>query len=169
MFLKLETRSKDGSRRKLMLILFSYLLPGIFLPFLLFKQNSDPGGFDYTFLSYLFFSLVISFSIISEFDNLIISKTEADIFTSLPVDDELLVNAKMYVIWRYLIITSVPLLLPGSVFFYLILHSIPRAILYYLSGLMMCLFLVYILLLLYAFAMHTFKTSRLSTFTLSLQ
>ncbi len=169
LFLKLETRSKDGSGRKLILVLFSYLLPGVLLPLLLFKQNADPTGYDYSFLTFLFFSLVIAFSIVSEFDNILISKTEAELFSSLPLDDELIVHAKMYVLWRYVFITTLPLLIPGSVFFYLLMHSVPRALLYFISGQMMCLFLVYTLLLLYSIAMKIFKSTRLSTYTFIFQ
>lgn len=165
----METRSKDGSSRKLFMIMFSYLLPGIFLSYLLYKQNSDPGGFEYAFLSFLFFSLVIAFSIVSEFDNLLVSKTETDVFTSLPINDELIVYGKMYVFWRYVLVTTLPLLIPGSVFFYLILHSIPRALMYYVSGLMMCLFLVYFLLLIYSVAVRIFKSSRVSSYTIIFQ
>jgi hypothetical protein len=168
-FLKLEMKGKDGSRRKLILILFSYLIPGIFLPLLLFKQNADPTGFNYAFLSFLFFSLIVTFNIVSQFDNILISKTEADIFTIFPVDDEIVVNAKMYVIWRYMFMMSLPLLIPGSIFFYLIMRSIPRAAMYFISGLLLFLFILYTLLLIYSIAIRAFKIARLGTLTLFFQ
>lgn len=165
LFLKLETRGKDGSGKRLSLILFSYLLPGVLLPFFLFGRNADPTGYDFAFLTFLFFSLLIAFSIISEFDNILISRSEAEIFSSLPLDDELIVKSKMYVLIRYIFITSLPLLLPASVFFYFIIRSVPRALLYFVSGEMMFIFLVFILMLLYGIAVNIFKSSRLSTFT----
>ncbi|MFI5145181.1 MAG: hypothetical protein ACHQJ4_06245, partial [Ignavibacteria bacterium] len=164
-FLKLETRGKDGSGRRLPLVLFSYLLSGILLPFFLFSRNADPSGYDFAFLTFLFFSLLVAFSIISEFDNLLISKSEAEIISSLPLDDELIVNAKMYVLMRYLFITSLPLLLPASIFFYFITGSVPRALLYFVSGETMLIFLVFILMLLYSIAVKMLKSSRLSMIT----
>lgn len=169
LLLKLETRSHDGSKRKLIMLLISYLLPGIFLPFLLYKQNPDPTGFEFSFLTYLFFSLALSFTIISEFDNLIVSKTEIDIFTAMPIDDELVVNAKLYGIFRYIFIISLPLLVPASFYYYNISGSISSALLYFISGYALCLFVIYILLFFYAAASRILKTSRLSLYTLSVQ
>src|SRR5436190_23201847 len=98
---KLETRSKNGSNRKLLFTMVSYMVPGLFLPLLLLKQNSDPTGYEFTFLSYLLYSLIFAFTITTELDNQVISKAEIDIFTSMPVDDELIIRAKLYVILRY--------------------------------------------------------------------
>ena len=165
LLLKLETRGKNGSGRRLPLIIFSYLLTGILLPFFLFSRNADPSGYDFAFLTFLFFSLLIAFSIISEFDNLLISRSEAEIFSSLPLDDELIVNAKMYVLIRYLFITSLPLLIPSSIFFYFIIRSLPRALLYFASGETMFIFLVFVLMFLYSLAVKMLKSSKLSTFT----
>jgi hypothetical protein len=166
---KLETRSNDGSKRKLIMLFISFLLPGLFLPFLLYKQNPDPTGYEFAFLTYVFFTLVLSFTVISEFDNLVISKTEIDVLTSLPVDDELIVSAKMYGITRYIFIISLPLLVPSSVYYYMILGSYPRAVIYFLSGYFLCLFVVNILLFFYSIALKKLKPNRLSLYTLILQ
>ncbi|RPI13099.1 MAG: hypothetical protein EHM58_19110 [Ignavibacteriae bacterium] len=166
---KLETRSNDGSKRKLFMLFISFLLPGLFLPFLLYKQNPDPTGFQFAFLTYVFFSLVLSFAVISEFDNLIMSKTEIDIFTALPVDDEIIVSAKMYGIIRYIFIMSLPLLLPSGVYYYLILRSFPRAVIFFISGFFLCLFVINILLFIYSIALRKLKTNRLGIYTLVLQ
>jgi hypothetical protein len=169
LFMKIETRSRDGSRRKMALLVFSFLLPGIFLPLLLFKQSTDPSGFEFTFLTYLFYSLIIAFTVINEFDNLIISSTEAEVITALPLDDELLVNAKLFVILRYVFFISLPLLIPGSIYYYLVLKSGVRSVLYFVSGFMLFLFLINILLLLYSIALRNFKPQKLGTYTLILQ
>jgi len=169
LFMKIETRGKDGSNRKLFRVLFSYFLPGLLIPFLLYKQNADYEGYSYAFLSYMFFSFIIAFTIIAEFDNLLISKTETDIFTSLPIADELMVRAKLFVLWRYIFITSIPLLLPGSVIYFMIIHSVIRAAAYFISGLMMFYFLVFMLLLVYSIAMRIIKSTRLSTYILIFQ
>lgn len=169
LFMKIETRSRDGSRRKMALLVFSYLLPGIFLPLLLFKQSTDPSGFEFTFLTFLFYSLIICFTVVSEFDNLIISSTEVDVITAMPLDDELLINAKLFVLLRYVFFISLPLLVPGSIYYYLALRSEVRSILYFVSGFMLFLFLINILLLLYSLALRNFKPQKLGTYTLILQ
>ncbi len=169
LLLKLETRGKSGSNRKLLLLNISYLLPGIFLPWLLVKQNTDPTGFEFSFLTFLFYSLILSFTIITELDNLIISKTEADLLTSMPIDDALLARAKMYMISRYLVFLCIPLLLPGSVFYYSLIKSFPRTFLYIFSGFMLCFFTVNILILLYSAALRIFKSKNLGNYTLAFQ
>jgi hypothetical protein len=141
------------------------LIPGMFLPFLLFKQSTDPSGYEYIFLTYLFITVILSFTIISELDNFIISKTESEVLGILPLDDATIVNAKMYVIIRYLTLLTVPLLLPGSFFYFFIVRSVPRTILYYLSGLILSQFLVNLILLIYCFALMNLKLKRLSTYT----
>ncbi len=165
LLLKLETRNRSGSTKKIVILFISYLLPGLFLPFLLFKQSVDPTGFQYVFMTYLFFTVLLCFTVISELDNLIVSKTEVDLFGTLPLDDNIIVNAKMYMIIRYLLLLTVPLLLPGSVFYYFMVKSIPRVVLYYLSGLILAQFTVNILLLIYCFALNSFRLKNLSTYT----
>ncbi len=157
LLLKLETRSRTGSNRKLLLLNITYLLPGIFLPLLLVKQNTDPTGFEYSFLTFLFFSLILTFTVITELDNLIVSRTEAEIFSAMPIDNGLLVNAKMFVITRYTFFLSLPLLLPGSFFYYTIMRSFPRTFVYFISGFMLLFFTVNILILLYSMALRNFK------------
>lgn len=169
LMLKLETRSKSGSNRKLILLNISYLIPGFFLPWLLLKQNTDPTGFEFSFLTYLFYSLILCFTIITELDNLIISKTEAEIFSSMPVDDRLMVNAKMYMITRYIAFLSAPLLLPGSIFYYMIMRSFPRTVMYLIAGFMLFFFILNILALLYCVALKVLRAGKISTYTLAFQ
>jgi hypothetical protein len=165
LLLKLETRNRNGSLKKIIILFISYLLPGLFLPIVLFRQSADPTGFQYVFLTYLFYSVLISFTVISELDNIIISKTEIDLFGTLPIDDNIVVNAKMYMIIRYLVVITIPLLLPGGVFYFLMIKSIPRFFLYYLSGLILIQFIVNIILLIYCFALNSFRLKNLSTYT----
>ena len=162
---KLETRTRTGSSRKIVILLLSYLIPGCFLPFLLFRQTTDPTGYEYVFLTYLFFTVILSFTFISELDNLVISKSESEIFSMLPLEEAVVVNAKMYVIIRYMALLAVPLLLPGSFFYFFIVKSFPRVLLYYLSGLILSSFIVNIILLVYCIALMNFKLKRLSTYT----
>lgn len=162
---KLETRTRTGSIRKILILMISYLIPGMFLPFLLFRQNADPSGYEYIFLTYLFITVILSFTIISDLDNLIISKTESEVLGILPLDDATIIHAKMYVVIRYITLLTVPLLLPGSFFYFFIVRSFPRTILYYFSGLILSQFLVNIILLIYCFALMNFKLKRLSTYT----
>lgn len=165
----METRSRDGSLKKILILLLSYSLPGWLLPVLLFKQNADPTGFEYTFLTYLFFSVILCFTILSELDNLVISKTESELLGALPLDDSTAAGAKMYVIFMYLFILTIPLLLPGSLFYYFIIKSIPRALLYYASGYLMCFFITSVLILFYSFILRSFRLKNLSTYTYLLQ
>lgn len=169
LLLKLETRSRTGSNRKLLLLNITYLLPGIFLPLLLVKQNTDPTGFEYSFLTFLFFSLILTFTVITELDNLIVSRTEAEIFSAMPIDNGLLVNAKMFVITRYTFFLSLPLLLPGSFFYYTIMRSFPRTFVYFISGFMLLFFTVNILILLYSMALRNFKAKNLGTYSMMFQ
>ena len=162
---KLETRTRTGSIRKILILMFSYLIPGWFLPFLLFRQSTDPTGYEYVFLTYLFFTVILSFTFISELDNIIISKSESEIFSMLPLEESTIVNAKMYVIIRYLALLSLPLLLPGSFYYFFIVKSVPRVLLYYLSGLILSSFIVNLILLIYCAALMNFKLKRLSTYT----
>lgn len=169
LLLKLETRSRTGSGRKLIFLVISYLIPGIFLPWLLSKQNTDPTGFEFTFITFLFYSLILSFTIITELDNLIISGSEAEIISSLPVDNGILVNAKMYVITRYIAFLSMPLLLPGSFFYYTIMRSLPRALVYIVSGYMLSFFVINILVLVYSAALRMFRSRNIGSYTLMFQ
>lgn len=169
LLLKMETRSRDGSIKKILILLISYSLPGWLLPALLFKQNIDPTGFEYAFSTYLFYSVIVCFTILSELDNLIVSKTEAELFGTIPLNDNTIASAKMYVIIRYLFVLSIPLMVPGSIFYYFIVKSLPRAFLYYASGYVMCLFITNVLLLIYSFVLRNFRAKRLSTYTYILQ
>ena len=154
---QLETRSKTGSKKKIAFLMISYLLPGCFLPLLLFKQNTDPTGFEFTFLTYLFYSLIISFTLSSELDNLLVTQTEVEIFNSLPVDDRLIVRAKLYMLNRYVMMLTIPLFVPGATYYYMFMHSVPRAVMYFAAGFMLCYFLVNMLMLIYASAVKMFK------------
>ncbi len=165
----METRSRDGSLKKILILFLSYSLPGWLLPVLLFKQNMDPAGFEYTFLTYLFFSVILCFTILSELENLVVSRTETELLGVLPLDDSTVAGAKMYVIFRYLLILTVPFMLPGSLFYYFIIESIPRALLYYASGYIMCLFITCVILLFYSFMLRNFRLKKLSTYTYLLQ
>lgn len=166
---KMETRSRSGSKRKMIFLMFSYLLPGLFLPFLLFKQNTDPTGFEFTFLTYLFYGLIVAFTVSSELDNLLITRNEAEIFAAMPLDDGLLVRAKLFMLGRYLWLLTIPLFLPGAFYYYLMMKSIPRSIMYFAAGYMLCYFTVNMLVLIYAAAIKIFKERRLSTYTLIFQ
>ncbi len=165
----MELKSRDGSIKKLLLLFISYSLPGWFLSVLLFRQNIDPTGFEFAFLTFLFFSMILCFTILSELENLIITKTEAELLGIMPIDDNTAAGAKMYVIVMYLAVLTLPLMLPGSIFYYLIVKSIPRAFLYYVSGYIMCVFIVSVILLLYSFLIRSFMLKRLSTYTYILQ
>lgn len=169
LLLKLETRSKNGSGKKLLLINLSYLIPGLFLPWILVKQNADPTGFQFSFLTFLFYSLILAFTIISELDNLVISRSEAEILSAMPIDDKLIVRAKMYMLQRYITFLCLPLLLPGSIFYYSLMRSVPRAIMFILAGFMMCFLTVNLLVMLYAMAIRTFKAKRIGSYTLYFQ
>ena len=169
LLLKLETRSRNGSNRKLLLLNISYLIPGIFLPLILFKQNTDPAGFEFAFLTYVIFSLILSFTIISELDKLVVSRTEVDLFSSMPLDDKVMAGAKMYMLIRYVFFLSLPLLLPGSVFYFLLVRSYSRTFLYLVCGLMLCLFIINIAVLIYSFALKIFKSKNLSVYTINFQ
>jgi hypothetical protein len=166
---KLETRSRSGSKRKMAFLMITYLLPGCFLPLLLIKQNTDPTGFEFTFLTYLFYSLVIAFTISGELDNLLITRTEAEIFNAMPLDDRLLVRAKLFMLNRYIMMLAIPLFVPGATYYYFIMKSVPRSVMYFVAGYMSCYFTVSILLFLYAAAIKIFKAGKLNVYTLIFQ
>lgn len=169
LLLKLETRSRTGTNRKLLLIYISYLIPGIFIPWLLIKQNTDPTGFEYAFLSYLLYSITIIFTVINELDNLVISKSEAEVFTALPVNDKLIVSAKMYMMLRYFTFLSIPMIIPGSIFYYFVTESFMRVSMYAVSGLMLILFLAFFTTLIYTAALVLIKPKKLGTVSLIFQ
>jgi hypothetical protein len=169
LLLKLEIRGKSGSNRKLLAINISYLIPGILLPWILMTQNTDPSGFEFTFATYIFFSAILAFTIITELDSLVISGAESGIFSIMPVDDRLLASAKMFMLLRYSAFLCIPLLIPGSVYFYFMMKSLPRAFLYFASGYLLCFFLINIIALLYSWALKIFKSKRLSAYTLAFQ
>ncbi len=169
LLLKLETRNRAGSEKKILFLFISYLIPGCFLPFMLARQNVDPTGFEYTFLTYLFYTLIISFTVSSELDNLIVSQNETDIFSALPVDSGLLAGAKSYMLNRYIFMLVIPLFGPGAVFYYRMMNSVPRAIMYFAAGYMLCMFTINSALLVYSIALRVLKTKRLSVYTLAFQ
>jgi hypothetical protein len=169
LFLKVELRSKDGSARKLFMLLIAYLLPGLVFPFLIYKQNTDPTGFQFTFLTFLFYSMIMAITSVMEMDNLVISKSERDMLAYFPLRDELIVTAKLYVIRRYAFIISLPLLIPGAFYYFVLLRSVTHAILYLVSGILLTFFVLSLLLLLYSFTFRLLKTERLNNFTLFFQ
>jgi len=169
MLLKLETRSKTGSGKKMLYLNISYFIPGVFLPWLLLKQNADPTGFQFSFLLFLFYSLILSFTVITELDNIIISKTESEILSAMPIESRLLINAKMYMITRYLLLLSLPLLVPGSIYYYFLMRSFPRALLFFISAFMMCFFIINLLILLYMAALRIFRAKSIGSYTMIFQ
>lgn len=169
LFLKLELRGKDGSRKKLLLLLTSYFLPGFLLPLLIFEQNADASGFEFTFLTFLFYSLILAITAVMEMDNLIISKSEIDTLSCLPLENKLIVNAKLYVLLRYGLIISFPLLLPGAFFYFIIVKSATHAILYLISGFFMFIFILSLLLLIYSLILRRLDIRRINNYTLLFQ
>ena len=169
LLLKLETRSRTGSNRKLLIIYFTYLIPGFFIPWILLKQNLDADGFEFAFLSFLLYSITICFTIINELDNIIISKSEAEIFSAMPIDSKLIVTGKMYMMLRYYLYLSIPLLLPGSIFYYSLVRSFPRMLLYLISGFLLILFISNITTLIYAAALKFLKPGKIGSVSLILQ
>lgn len=169
MLLKMETRGKTGSGRKMLLLNLSFLIPGLFLPYILYKQNADPSGFQFAFTSFLFYSLITAFTVITELDNLITSKTESEILTVMPVDSSIIFNAKIFMLNRYLLLLTIPLILPGSIYFYAILRSFPRMLAFYIAALMICFFTAHILLLLYSAALKIFNAGSTGIYTLVFQ
>ncbi len=167
--MKLETRSKTGSGRKMLYLNITYFIPGVFLPWLLLKQNADPTGFQFSFLLFLFYTLILSFTVITELDNIIISKTEAEILSAMPIESRVLINAKMYMITRYLFLLSLPLLIPGSIYYYFLMRSYPRALLFFISAIMLCFFIVNLLILLYSIALRIFKAKSIGAYTMFFQ
>jgi hypothetical protein len=169
LLLKLETRSKTGSGRKLVILYITYLIPGVFIPWLLLQQNQDVSGFEFSFITYLLYSITICFTIINDLDSIIISKSEAELFNILPLTDKMIVDGKMYMMFRYYLFLSIPLLLPGSIYYYSLLKSFPRVLLYLLSGFMMILFISNIITLVYTAALKILNSSRLGSLSLTFQ
>jgi len=169
LLLKLETRSKSGSGMKFIFIMFTYLIPGVFLPLLIVRQNTDFTGFDYTFLTYLLYTIVIMFTITTELDNLVVTRTEAEVFTAMPIDDELLTRGKMYMLQRYIYLLVVPLFFPGACFYFTIMKSVPRSIMYFIGGYALISFIIYFILFLYSASLKVFKAKRLGSYTLVFQ
>lgn len=169
LFFRLETRSKDGSFKKLLLLFISFSIPGVFLPLILMRNISDPTGFTYSFISFLFYSMIIAFTIISELDNIVITRNEVNLLAVLPVGDNVVVKAKMKVLYRYILIIVLPLLIPGVLFFYLQTKSVIFSFLFLLAGYNLCLFIVYIVILLYAVALNNFNPDKISFYSMFLQ
>lgn len=169
MLLKLETRSQSGSNKKIIFIYIAYLIPGLFIPWVLLKQTTDTSGFEFVFISFLLYSITTCFTIINELDNIIISKSEAEIFSAMPLSDRVIINAKMYMMLRYFMFLSIPLLLPGTAFYFVIMQSSARAFLYLISGFMLILFLSNIITLCYIAAVKILNPGRLSSVSLIFQ
>ena len=104
-----------------------------------------------------------------EMDNLVISKNETDMLGCFPLPDDLIVGGKLYVIRRYVFIISLPLLIPGAFYYFVLLHSAAHSIIYVVSGILLAFFVLSILLLSYSFTLRHLKTENLSTFTLFFQ
>lgn len=169
LFFRLETHSRNGSNTKLFLMFLSYFVPGILVPLLLFKQNQDPNGYEYAFVTYLFFSVVAIFTVISEFDNMVISKSEHEVLSLLPVSDNLIVEAKLQLVLKYVSLICVPLLLPSATFYTIILNSFKFGVLYFVSGFAMLLFFVSLLLLIYVIVLKNINLKSVSSFTMTFQ
>jgi ABC-2 type transport system permease protein len=169
LFFRLETRSKDGSFKKLLLLFISFSIPGILLPLILAKNISDTTGFTYSFISFLFYSMIIAFTIISELDNIVVTKNEVNLLTILPVQDEVVVKAKMIVLYRYVFIIVIPLLIPGGLFYYLQTKSVIFSLLFLFAGFNLCLFIVYVIILLYSVAVNNYNPDKVSLFSMILQ
>jgi hypothetical protein len=169
LLLRLEFRSKDGSARKLFMLLISYTLPGVLLPFLIFRQTTDTTGFQFTFLTFLFYSMILAITSVMEMDNLVVSKNELDVLACLPLREDLIAKAKLYLIKRYVLIISLPLLTPGAIYYYFLLYSVTHSILYLVSGFLLAFFILSVLLLLYSFTVRIVRTERVGNFTLYFQ
>src|ERR1051325_2581616 len=170
MLFRLETRSSDGSTKKLIYLLLTYLIPGMFISFLILKQSQDSTGFQFAFLTYLLFTVLILFTLTTEFDNLLMSKTESDVLTNLPLTGDMISLAKVkYVFPRYLFFLTVPLLLPSSFYYYIIVKSLPLTITYYIHGYLICMFFSAIVLLLYSILIKNLNIKRSSLFTILFQ
>lgn len=169
LFLKLEFRGKDGSAKKIMLVLLSYFVLGFMVSFLVYQQSLDSTGFEFTFLTYLLFSIAIIFAVITELDNLIISVPEIETLSILPIEYRVIVEAKLYSYGPFMLIHCAPLLLPGSYFFYLNVRSVPHTLLYVAGGLMLLVFLMCLLILIYSIALRNVRAERVNSFTLIFQ
>jgi len=169
LFLKLELRSKDGSARKTILVSLSYLVAGFFVSFLVYRQSFDASGLEFAFLSYLLFSILMIFVAVSELDNLVISPVEAEVLAVLPIQDKIVARAKLYVLIRYVFVAALPLLLPGAAFFQLRVSLLVLTILYIAAGFLLFVFLLSLLVLLYAIALCNIQASRVSSLTLVFQ
>jgi hypothetical protein len=169
LFLKLEFRGKDGSAKKIILVLLSYFVFGFMVSFFTYEQTLDSTGFEFAFLTYLLFSIVIIFAAMTELDNLIISAAEIEILSMLPIDNNVIAKAKLYMLGLYIFTVSIPLLLPGSYFFYLGVRSVPHAVMYAAGGFLLFIFLMHLLLLVYSIALRNVRAERVGSFTLILQ
>ncbi|MCX7878708.1 MAG: hypothetical protein N2510_08745, partial [Ignavibacteria bacterium] len=165
--LKLEIRSSDGSLKKLFLINLSFLLPGIFIPWLLNMQKASP--FEFGFVTFLLFSLLMIFTVINEIDNILLSKNESEIFRSLPLGPQILSGAKMFMLTRFTLLMALPLLVPSSVFYYLNSGSFKLSLVYIINGYIASYFLINITILLYASAVRNFRITRSSNMRLFIQ
>lgn len=166
--LKLETRSANGSYSKLILLLTVQIIPGMFIPFLLYKQTADTSGFQFTLLTFTFYSLIILFNIVSQLDNLVLNQNEAELYTNILIDNTLISKAKIYFLNRYIFLLSLPLLLSGNIFYYQMTKSILRSVVYFGSGLMFFLFLSSITLFIYSLLLRNLKR-KISAYTLLFQ
>jgi hypothetical protein len=155
MLLKLEMKSSDGSFKKLILLYISFLIPGIFIPLLIKLQN--PLLPEYSFITFLLFSTLVAFTVINDLDNLIISKTEAEIVSSIPVSNYVIAHAKAYMLRRYIAYLSLPLLIPGAVIHYLISHSLFFSFSYLISGYLLFLYITVIISIVYTFIIIRFN------------
>ncbi len=166
--LKLETRSANGSYSKLILLLCVQIIPGMFIPFLIYTQIADTSGFQFAMLTFTFYALIILFNIVSQLDNLVLNQSEAELYTNIPIDNTLIAKAKIYFLNRYIFLLSLPLLLSGNIFYYQMTKSILRSVIYFGSGLMFFLFLSCITLFIYSVLLRNLKR-KISVYTLLFQ
>lgn len=153
----------------MLLLNFSFFIPGVILPLLILHQNTDPTGFNFSFICFTIYLLIISFTLISEADNLITSKTESEVLTVMPINTNILVRAKMFMYTRYLFLLSFPLFLPGSIFYYYLFRSLPRAVVFYISAYMLCYFICLVILFLYSAAVNNTQSKKVGSYTLYFQ
>lgn len=165
--LRLETRSSDGSLRKLFLVNLSFLFPAILTSGLMYMQKVS--AFEFSFINFLLFSLLMIFSIINELDNILLSENECEIYSTVPLSCKILSGAKMYMLTRLVLLMAIPLYIPSGVFYFLLSNSIGLSFVYVINGYVAGYFIINIVVLLYAVAVRNFKISRSSNFRLLLQ
>lgn len=145
LFLKTDYRDKEKTAyKKLTGVFISYLFANSFIGWSNYMRFDE---YSFVILAFSINIFFITFVSLTEYADLLFSKRQMDIFTSLPLKDTEIFNAKLKSATAYIGVFCVSLVVPQAVFVYLYSHDITRVLMFVILCFTFTLSILYLILL----------------------